>query len=56
MSCLKLKMERETGLEPANLLLGKQTLYQLSYSRISIALCTGGRIHSSGEAKARGPD
>ena len=26
--------ERETSLELANLLLGKQTLYQLSYSRV----------------------
>lgn len=27
--------ERETGLEPANLLVGNQTLYQLSYSRVT---------------------
>jgi hypothetical protein len=31
-----LLLERETGLKPANLLLGKQTLYQLSYSRIVV--------------------
>ena len=28
--------ERETSLELANLLLGKQTLYQLSYSRVVV--------------------
>ena len=33
-----LRSERETGLEPADLLLGKQTLYQLSYSRANVIL------------------
>lgn len=27
--------ERVTGIEPANLLLGKETLYQLSYARVN---------------------
>jgi hypothetical protein len=31
-----LASERETSLELANLLLGKQTLYQLSYSRVVV--------------------
>ena len=35
---MPLKSERETGLEPADLLLGKQTLYQLSYSRANVIL------------------
>src|SRR5688572_25965437 len=32
------KLERETGLEPANLLLGRQSLYQLSYSRVVVGV------------------
>lgn len=31
---MQIATERETSLELANLLLGKQTLYQLSYSRV----------------------